>query len=169
MTLAKISASVIHAMQLVEQDSKCKRMSGGCPHPSRSKTNAATTSAIRAHPVDQGASVRIRLRQKNRVPTHGTTTKQRGSPMAAKQLSLEEAKAHWAKTSTLMWTSMAIWFFLSFVVHIFARELNAITILGFPLGFWFVAQGSITGYVILCFWSSSAQNDIDREFGVEEE
>ncbi len=89
--------------------------------------------------------------------------------MAAKQLTQEEAKAHWAKTSTLMWTAMAIWFFLSFVVHIYARELNAISILGFPIGFWFVAQGSITGYVILCFWSSSAQNAIDREFGVDEE
>lgn len=89
--------------------------------------------------------------------------------MAAKQLTPEEAKAHWAKTSTLMWTMLGIWFFLSFVIHIFARELNPIHIFGFPLGFWFVAQGSITGYVIICFYYGSAQEAIDREFGVAEE
>jgi len=89
--------------------------------------------------------------------------------MAAKQLTMEEAKAHWAKTSTLMWTMLAIWFFLSFVIHIFARELNAIHILGFPLGFWFVAQGSITGYVLICFYYGSAQEATDQEFGVAEE
>ena len=48
-------------------------------------------------------------------------------------------------------------------------QLNSIVILGFPLGFYMAAQGSLISYVVLCFWNASAQNKIDEEFGVAEE
>jgi putative solute:sodium symporter small subunit len=78
-------------------------------------------------------------------------------------------QAHWRKTSRLMWIIMALWFFFSFVIHMFARDLNQIVILGFPLGFYMAAQGSLIAFVVLCFWNSRAQNAIDREFDVHEE
>jgi putative solute:sodium symporter small subunit len=86
-----------------------------------------------------------------------------------KQISPDKVAGHWEKTSKLMWTIMALWFVFSFGIHFFAVQLNTITILGFPLGFYMAAQGSLVAFVVLCFWNASAQDKIDREFGVAEE
>ncbi len=85
------------------------------------------------------------------------------------ELTPEKAKAYWAKTSGLMWTMLAIWFFFSFVIHFFAPQLNTIRILGFPLGFYMAAQGSLIVFVVSLFWFASKQNAIDEEFGVAED
>ena len=89
--------------------------------------------------------------------------------MAAEQLSPERAAAHWQKTKALMWICLAVWFFFSFVIHLFARSLNEIVIIGFPVGFYVAAQGSLIAFVILIFWFANRQNRIDDEFGVGEE
>ncbi|MCC7271827.1 MAG: DUF4212 domain-containing protein [Alphaproteobacteria bacterium] len=89
--------------------------------------------------------------------------------MAKPNLTQAQHDAYWSKTSRLMWTILAIWFAASFVVHAFAIQLNEIVILGFPLGFYMAAQGSLIVFVILCFWNASAQNRIDEEFGVAED
>jgi putative solute:sodium symporter small subunit len=87
----------------------------------------------------------------------------------AANMSPEKREEHWRKTSKLMWTLLFWWFIFSFVIHFFARSLNEIVILGFPLGFYMAAQGSLIAFVVLCFWSASAQNRIDEEFGVAED
>jgi len=84
-------------------------------------------------------------------------------------LSPEQAKAYWAKTSSLMWTLMALWVFFGFIIHFWAPELNGIKILGFPLGFYMAAQGSLIVFVVICFWNAIAQDKIDDEFGVSDE
>lgn len=89
--------------------------------------------------------------------------------MATQTLSPEKQEAYWSKTRGLMWTILAIWFLASFVVHFFAPVLNNITIIGFPLGFYMAAQGSLIVFVILCFWNARAQNRIDEEYGVAED
>jgi putative solute:sodium symporter small subunit len=55
------------------------------------------------------------------------------------------------------------------VVHIFAPSLNGIRILGFPLGFYMAAQGSLIVFVVALFWFGKRQNEIDEEFGVQED
>jgi putative solute:sodium symporter small subunit len=64
---------------------------------------------------------------------------------------------------------LGIWFFFSFVVHIFAPSLNSIRILGFPFGFYMAAQGSLIIFVVALFWFGKRQNQIDEEFGVQED
>lgn len=81
----------------------------------------------------------------------------------------EKAKAYWKRTSTLMWTVFAIWFFSSLFIHLFAPSLNTIKILGFPLGFYMAAQGSLIIFVVTLFWFARKQNAIDEEFGVAED
>ena len=85
------------------------------------------------------------------------------------QLTPERQAAYWRKTTRLMWIILALWFFFSFFVHLFAVQLNAFKFLGFPLGFYMAAQGSLIAFVVLCFWNASAQNKIDEEFGVAED
>jgi putative solute:sodium symporter small subunit len=87
----------------------------------------------------------------------------------AKSLTTEQKEAYWRRTSKLMWIIMFIWFLASFVVHMFATSLNQIVIIGFPLGFYMAAQGSLIIFVVLCFWNAFAQNKIDEEFGVAED
>jgi putative solute:sodium symporter small subunit len=79
------------------------------------------------------------------------------------------AAAHWRRTSNLMWIMLAIWFVFGFLVHVFAPSLNSVRFLGFPLGFYMAAQGSLIVFVVSLFWFSSAQNKLDEEFGVQED
>ena len=80
-----------------------------------------------------------------------------------------QREAYWRKTSSRMWIIMILWFFFSFVVHLFAVQLNTVQFLGFPLGFYMAAQGSLIAFVVLCFWNAIGQNKIDKEFGVAED
>ena len=91
----------------------------------------------------------------------------RGASVAA--VDRVTGEAYWKKTSGLMWTVMAIWFVAGFGVHVFAPSLNAIHILGFPLGFYMAAQGSLIIFVVGLFWFAKRQNQIDEEFGVQED
>lgn len=86
----------------------------------------------------------------------------------ADQGSREKQIAHWHKTRNLMWLCLAIWLFFSFIVHLFAPSLNGIRIIGFPLGFYMAAQGSLIIFVVLIFWYARKQNAIDEEFDVHE-
>lgn len=84
-------------------------------------------------------------------------------------LSPDRAQEHWRRTRGLMWLTLAIWFFFSFVIHLFARGLNEVVIIGFPLGFYMAAQGSLIAFVVLIFWFAAKQNRIDEECGVGED
>ena len=79
--------------------------------------------------------------------------------------------AHWKKTSRLMWTHLGIWFFFGYIIHMFVNQLNVIKIpiLGFPLGFYMAAQGSLIVFVVMLFVFAKQQDKIDREFGMAEE
>ena len=76
---------------------------------------------------------------------------------------------HWRRTRSLMWVTLAIWFVFSFLVHWFADALNGATFLGFPLGFYMAAQGSLFVFVVLIFWFARTQDRIDRECGMAED
>ncbi|MCU0819123.1 MAG: DUF4212 domain-containing protein [Beijerinckiaceae bacterium] len=76
---------------------------------------------------------------------------------------------YWQKTSKLMVTMMVLWVIFGFVVHMFVTPLNGIKILGFPLGFYMAAQGSLIVFVVMLFSFAKAQDNIDRECGVAED
>jgi putative solute:sodium symporter small subunit len=79
--------------------------------------------------------------------------------------------AHWNKTRRLMFINLAVWFFFGYIIHMFVKPLNQIIIpvLGFPLGFYMAAQGSLIAFVVLLFVFARQQDKIDREFGVAED
>jgi putative solute:sodium symporter small subunit len=80
-------------------------------------------------------------------------------------------EAHWKKTTNLMLIHLGIWFFFGYVIHMLVYTLNKVTIpvLGFPLGFYMAAQGSLIVFVLQLFLFAKQQNRIDREFGFHEE
>jgi putative solute:sodium symporter small subunit len=81
---------------------------------------------------------------------------------------LIDSDLHWARTKRLMITALVIWAIFGFAIHLFVRQLNEIVILGFPLGFYMAAQGSLIAFVVLIFWFARRQDVIDRECGVAE-
>jgi len=84
---------------------------------------------------------------------------------------LDSAKreAHWHKTRNLMIGHLIVWFIFGFVVHWFAPQLNKISFISFPLGFYMAAQGSLVVFVVQLFVFAKQQDKIDREYGVAED
>jgi putative solute:sodium symporter small subunit len=80
-------------------------------------------------------------------------------------------EVHWRRTRNLMWVTLALWFIFGFLIHMFVVPLNKITIpvLGFPLGFYMAAQGSLIAFVLILFWFAWRQDRIDRDHGVAED
>ena len=77
---------------------------------------------------------------------------------------------YWKRNVKLITICMVIWFVVSFGFGILlVHPLNAIHIGGYPLGFWFAQQGSIYVFVILIFVYSKLMENLDKEFGVEED
>jgi putative solute:sodium symporter small subunit len=76
---------------------------------------------------------------------------------------------YWSRTSGLMWLMFALWVFFSFVIHFFVDALNQIKFLGFPLGFYMAAQGSLIAFVIMLFVFAKRQDTIDTQEGVAED
>jgi putative solute:sodium symporter small subunit len=83
----------------------------------------------------------------------------------------ENDKAHWRKTTNLMLTHLGLWVFFGYIVHMFVVPLNKVVIpvLGFPLGFYMAAQGSLIAFVVMLFIFAKQQDRIDREHDVHEE
>lgn len=78
--------------------------------------------------------------------------------------------AYWKATLGLLTKILVIWFAVSFGAGIIlAPALNAISLGGYPLGFWFAQQGSIYVFIALIFYYAKAMGDIDRKFDVHED
>ena len=75
---------------------------------------------------------------------------------------------YWHRNLVITTVLMIIWFIATFVVGWYARELNEVTLLGFPLGFYMAAQGSLIIYVVLIGVYARYMNRLDIEYGVAE-
>lgn len=84
-------------------------------------------------------------------------------------MQISQDEVYWTRTRKLMFVMLGLWVFFGFVVHFFVNTLNKIVILGFPLGFYMAAQGSLIAFVVMLFWFARSQEKIDRECGVSED
>ena len=81
----------------------------------------------------------------------------------------ERQQEYWQKNLRITAILLAIWFVVTYLASFFARELNAITILGFPFGFYMGAQGALIVYVVIIFYYANYMNKLDKQYGVAEE
>ncbi len=76
---------------------------------------------------------------------------------------------YWKKNLGVMVVLLSIWALVSYVFGILlVKPLNAISIGGFPLGFWFAQQGSIYVFVVLIFVYVVFMRKLDKEYDVHE-
>jgi putative solute:sodium symporter small subunit len=75
---------------------------------------------------------------------------------------------YWSRNLKMTAFLLFIWFFVTFVIGYFSRELAGITVLGFPLPFYMAAQGSLITYVVIIWYYARYMNSLDVEYGVHE-
>lgn len=98
------------------------------------------------------------------IPIHRMETTRMSKPNSF------NPQAYWRATLTLLFTILVLWFAVSFGAGILFRDaLDAISLGGYPLGFWFAQQGSIFVFVALIFWYARRMDKIDREHNVHED
>ena len=82
----------------------------------------------------------------------------------------QAGEAYWRANIRLVRTLLVIWALVSFGFGILFRPLlSGIPIGGTDLGFWFAQQGSILTFLVLIFFYAIRMNQLDRQFGVDEE
>ena len=85
-------------------------------------------------------------------------------------MSENSGQEYWKATLKLIAMCLAIWFVVSYLFGILlVDQLNAISIGGYRLGFWFAQQGSIYVFVVLIFFYAYRMNKLDRKFDVHED
>ena len=79
------------------------------------------------------------------------------------------ARGYWRENLTLLGALLLVWFAVSFGCGILLRPwLDAFSILGVPMGFWFAQAGSIYVFVGLIFFYAWRIAAIERCHGVDD-
>ena len=86
------------------------------------------------------------------------------------ELTQEQRESYWKYNIKLTTTLLVIWFVVTYLLGgVFAGALNEIVILGFPLGYYMAAQGSLAIFVIEIALYAKLMNAKDLEYGIREE
>ena len=80
----------------------------------------------------------------------------------------QKHQEYWRKNLVITAILLFIWFVVTFVEAWYARELGNITFLGFPLGFYMSAQGSLAIYVVIIGVYAYLMGKLDKEYNVDE-
>ncbi|WP_341892914.1 DUF4212 domain-containing protein [Variovorax sp. YR752] len=80
----------------------------------------------------------------------------------------ERHHQYWRANLRITAVLLGIWFFVTFVIGFFARDLN-FTFFGWPFSFWVAAQGALIVYVAIIWFYARYMNRLDQQFGVAEE
>ena len=86
------------------------------------------------------------------------------------ELTEQQKKDYWRYNLRLMVILMVIWFVVGYLLSgLWAAQLNKVSFLGFPLGYYMAAQGSLIIFVIEIAVYARLMNKKDLEYGIYEE
>jgi putative solute:sodium symporter small subunit len=92
----------------------------------------------------------------------------RGGAMA--DLTEKQKQLYWRYNVTLTTVLLVIWFVVTYLVSgLWAGWLNQYSFLGFPLGYYMAAQGSLAIFVIEIAVYAYLMNKLDLKYGIREE
>jgi putative solute:sodium symporter small subunit len=80
----------------------------------------------------------------------------------------ERHRQYWSANLRITGILMFIWFFVTFVLGYFARDLN-FTFFGWPFSFWVGAQGALVVYCLIIWYYQHYMNKLDLQYGVQED
>lgn len=85
------------------------------------------------------------------------------------ELTEQQKKDYWRYNLRLTMILLAIWFGVGYLLSgLWAGELNQVSFLGFPLGYYMAAQGSLAIFVIEIAIYARLMNKKDLEYGIYE-
>jgi len=85
-------------------------------------------------------------------------------------LSEDQKKSYWRYNITLTTVLLIIWFVVTYLISgLWAASLNQYSFLGFPLGYYMAAQGSLAIFVIEIAVYAYLMNKLDLKYGIREE
>jgi putative solute:sodium symporter small subunit len=85
-------------------------------------------------------------------------------------LSERQKQEYWQFNIRLTTILLVIWFVVTYIISgLMAGWLNQFTFIGFPLGYYMAAQGSLAIFVIEIAVYAYLMNRKDIEFGIREE
>ena len=97
-------------------------------------------------------------------------TANRRTTVRSGELTEQQKQEYWRYNVKVTTILLAIWFVVTFLISgIWAGWLNQYTILGFPLGYYMAAQGSLAIFVIEIAIYARLMNKKDLEYGIVEE
>ena len=89
---------------------------------------------------------------------------------ASGELTQRQKDEYWQYNVKLTTVLLVIWFVVTFIISgLMAGWLNQYVILGFPLGYYMAAQGSLAIFVIEIAVYAYLMNKKDVEYGIREE
>ena len=77
-------------------------------------------------------------------------------------------RAYWRYNLALTSALLCLWVVVTFVPIYWARDLNRISLFGWPLAFYMGAQGALIVYLLIVWGYAKIMDRLDRRFGVEE-
>ncbi len=81
----------------------------------------------------------------------------------------KELQAYWKENLGIIAVLLSIWFIVSYVCGILiVNQLDAYSIGGFPLGFWFANQGSLITFVVLIWVYVWLMDRLDAKYDVQQ-
>ncbi|MCL2656944.1 MAG: DUF4212 domain-containing protein [Betaproteobacteria bacterium] len=75
-----------------------------------------------------------------------------------------EAKQHWRKTLLTTSVLLILWLLVTLITSLAPKQLNQWSILGFPLGFYLAAQGTLLIYLAIIAVHTILTNRLDRKY-----
>ena len=86
------------------------------------------------------------------------------------ELSEDQKKSYWRYNITLTTVLLIIWFVVTYLISgLWAGSLNEYSFIGFPLGYYMAAQGSLAIFVIEIAVYARLMNKLDLKYGIHEE
>ena len=82
---------------------------------------------------------------------------------------MQLSAGYWIKTRRLTGLLLVIWISITFMLSWYADWLNQLQILGFPLGFYMAAQGSLFAFLLLIWFYNRRMRQLDAEYGIDDE
>jgi putative solute:sodium symporter small subunit len=85
-------------------------------------------------------------------------------------LTESQKQAYWRYNIRLTTALLVVWFVVTYIISgLMAGWLNQFSFIGFPLGYYMAAQGSLAIFVIEIAIYAWLMNRKDVEFGIREE
>ncbi len=77
-------------------------------------------------------------------------------------------QAYWRANLRVTGPLVFVWFFVTFVVGWFARDLD-FNFFGWPFSFWVAAQGALVVYVLIIGFYAWYMHRLDRQHGMADD